>query len=301
MSWKRPQLPRQTNHLFVLLLAVAVVLLGRNHVPSNQPATSSATPVSGSKSASKPSGSVSRTTGGPRPVVFIDPGHGGIDQGTIGVTTNGQRVSEKTVTLAIAKLTAERLGAAGIDVVLSRTDDSLPGVTPDDYTTDGGGLTGQGELHDLQRRIDRANASDARLLLSIHFNANDDPSIRGVETYYDAARPFAAENLRLARLMHTALVDAFRSAGYSTPDRGIFDDSELGGGRYDILPESYRHLVLLGPEVPGQLRPSQMPGVLSEPLMLSNPGEASAAIDPQTQALIADAYVEAITTYLAAG
>jgi N-acetylmuramoyl-L-alanine amidase len=240
------------------------------------------------------------TTGGAdqTSLVFLDPGHGGVDFGASGHTRAGAPVAEKNLTLAIALNVARRLRQDGISVALSRTDDSLPGATPADYTADGTMLTPDGVLADLQRRIDRANASGALVLLSIHFNAYSDPAIGGSETFYDAARPFAAQNERFAGLVQSSLIDALRAAGYATPDRGITDDSTLQAESLGALQGSYNHLVLLGPAVPGRLRPSQMPGALSEPMFVSNPEEATALVTPEMQDLLAGAYVKAIESYL---
>lgn len=235
------------------------------------------------------------------PVVFLDPGHGGVDTGTLGTTENGTTVAEKTLTLALALRTAALLRATGIRVVLSRTNDSLPGATAADFTSDGTALTADGVLADLQRRIDRANTSGARVLLSIHLNGFDDPSVNGAVTFYDSARPFAAENWRFATLIQTDLIHALRANGYDTPDRGVVDDQTLASESLGSLPSDYTHLVLLGPRVPGRLQPSRMPGALSEPLFLTNPPEASAAVQPAVQNLIAGAYARAIEQFLQGG
>jgi N-acetylmuramoyl-L-alanine amidase len=234
----------------------------------------------------------------PRPVVFLDPGHGGVDQGTSGQTAGGPEVLEKTTTLAIAEKTAAVLQADGVGVVLSRTDDSLPGSQPTDYTPDGKLLTPQGVLDDLQRRIDRANASGAQVMLSIHLNGFSDPAVGGSETFYDPARPFADGNLRFAQLVQTKVVAALRTGGYNVPDRGVTDDTTLQGDDLGALGVPYNHLVLLGPEAPGRLRASQMPGALSEPLFLTNPVEATAASQAETQDALAHAYADAIETFL---
>lgn len=232
------------------------------------------------------------TTG---PVVFIDPGHGGVDSGAIGTTNDGQDVDEKTVTLDLALRTATKLRSAGYQVVLSRTSDELPGLLATDLTPDGEALTPQGVLNDLQRRIDRANASGAKLFLSIHLNANDDPSVTGTETFYDSTRSFATENSLFAQSVQQHLIAALRANGYTTPDLGVIDDTTIEGNSLGVLPDIYNHLVLLGPGVSGQLRPTLMPGALSESLFLSNPDEATAATEPEMQDLIAGAYAAAIS------
>jgi N-acetylmuramoyl-L-alanine amidase len=229
--------------------------------------------------------------------VFLDPGHGGVDTGTIGVADDGSEVDEKTIALALAQQTAAHLRADGISVALSRTDDSLVGATPADYTADGSELTPDGVLADLQRRIDRANASGARVYLSIHLNAYDDPSIAGTQTFYDGARSFANRNLAFANLVQNSVMDALHAQGYTTPDRGITDDQILDTESLGSL-NGYNHLVVLGPAIPGVLRSTNMPGALIETLFLSNPPEATAAIDPAVQALLAGAFTRAIEQYL---
>jgi N-acetylmuramoyl-L-alanine amidase len=232
-----------------------------------------------------------------RPVVFIDAGHGGVDTGTIGTTSDGTQVEEKNMALALALQTAADLRNAGYNVVLSRTDDSLPGSQPSDYTDGGTTLTASGVLHDLQRRIDRANASGAKLLLSIHLNAFSDPSIAGTQTFYDGARPFAAQSERFAALVQNNIVGALHADGYSFPDRGVTDDQDLQAESLGALSGDYNHIVLLGPAVPGQLQPSQMPGALCETLFLSDPAEATAVVQSQVQQVIAAGYAKAVEEY----
>jgi N-acetylmuramoyl-L-alanine amidase len=91
--------------------------------------------------------------------VVLDPGHGGKDPGAVGAGG----VAEKDVVLEIALQLRERLGADGLDVVLTRdTDVFLP----------------------LEERTARANAEQADLFVSIHTNASANPSLSGIETYY---------------------------------------------------------------------------------------------------------------------
>ncbi len=92
-------------------------------------------------------------------VVVIDPGHGGKDVGATG--PGGAR--EKDVALAIAKQTAEQLRAAGLEVVLTRGDDTFVS---------------------LEERTAIANKAEADFFVSIHLNATKSGTARGVETYY---------------------------------------------------------------------------------------------------------------------
>jgi N-acetylmuramoyl-L-alanine amidase len=231
-------------------------------------------------------------------LVYLDPGHGGVDGGTMSTLATGTTIYEKNVALALALRAAARLRADGIGVVLSRTDDSLVGAIAADYTSDGTLLTPPGVLADLQRRIDRANASGARVFLSLHLNAYGDPSVGGTQTFFDGARPFANQSRLLATLIQGSVIAALRSQGYSTPDRGIADDQDLLSASLGVLPGDYNHLILLGPGIPGVLQPTAMPGALIEVMYLSNPPEATAIAQPATQDLVASAVAAAIEQFL---
>lgn len=232
------------------------------------------------------------------PVVVLDPGHGGIDTGTSGTAEDGTLVEEKNVVLQIALRTAQRLRSDGITVVMTRTGDADPCATPADLTPDGTALTPEGELADIQCRIDKANASHAQALVSFHMNAFSDASVAGTQTFYDPTRSFGAQNQRLAQLIQQSVIDALHAQGYSTPDRGVADDTQLQVETINGQPSTYNHLDLLGPALPGKLNPSQMPGALSEIFFLSDPAEATAAIDPSVQDLIAGAFATAIEQFL---
>ncbi len=233
--------------------------------------------------------------------VFLDPGHGGVDEGTSGYTSDGTLVTEKTVVLQIALRLAQRLRADGLTVVMSRTTDADPCLTPSDLEADGQTIKVGGVLNDLQCRINKANASHAQVLLSMHMNAYSDPSVSGTETFYDSARTFSGQNQQFAHLVQQRVIDALHAQGYSTPDRGISSDGDVGGESLGTLPDSYNHLVMLGPAVPGQLKPSQMPGALTEIFFLSNPSEATAITDPSVQDIIAGALTNAIEGFLTQG
>ena len=91
-------------------------------------------------------------------LVIIDPGHGGVDRGTY---WNG--LSEKTLTLDVAKRLETILREHGITTVMTRRSDKS--VSLDD-------------------RALMANRFPDSLLVSIHFNANRITGISGYETFY---------------------------------------------------------------------------------------------------------------------
>ena len=94
-----------------------------------------------------------------RRTVVLDPGHGGIDPGAIGLSG----AYEKDLALDAARLVARQLEATKrYRVVLTRTSD---------------------EFVALQDRVARARAADGDLFLSIHADALPDPGMRGASVF----------------------------------------------------------------------------------------------------------------------
>ena len=130
-----------------------------------------------------------------------------------------------------------------------------------------------------------ANAAAADVLVAIHFNAFEDPSVGGAETIYDDVRPFADRNLKLAKLVQASVVASFSAKGWQVPDRGVQTDAAAGTPALSGAGQAYGRLMELGPAQPGFVdHPSQMPGVVVEPLFLTRPAEAAVAADPTGQA-----------------
>jgi N-acetylmuramoyl-L-alanine amidase len=91
-----------------------------------------------------------------RPMIVIDPGHGGIDPGTIGATN----VPEKTVVLTVGRELKAALAATGhYDVVLTRDSDVFIS---------------------LDRRLLISRQSDADLFISLHADSTDIKTATGV-------------------------------------------------------------------------------------------------------------------------
>lgn len=94
-----------------------------------------------------------------RPLVVIDPGHGGIDNGA----SAPNNVLEKNITLTFALQLQEELVATGrFDVALTRTDDA--------YLT-------------LEQRVALARANKADLFVSLHADSFQQREIRGASVY----------------------------------------------------------------------------------------------------------------------
>ncbi len=220
---------------------------------------------------------------GPRPrVIALDPGHGGPEAGA-----SAEGLVEKDVNLKIALKLADLLRKDGYKVVLTReTDES---VSPD-YK---GASYAGGLVHDLQTRVDIANAAEADLFISIHNNGSSDPSESGTEVWYDPLRSFGDRNRALANLVEQSLVDRIRGLGYPVHERGIKDDSNFRtyrGRAYNIY--------VLGPGDGARPHaPTQMPGALGESLFISNAADAAMLRQERTLDAIAAGYRDAIAAY----
>jgi N-acetylmuramoyl-L-alanine amidase len=229
--------------------------------------------------------------------VFLDAGHGGPDPGAVGTTTTGRTVAEKELTLPVALRTARLLREVGYRVVLSRTRDStVARLGPGEPEP---GMLSVEQVHaDHTARARCANLARAAVLVSIHFNAFDDPGEGGTNTVYDPSRPFAADNQRLATALQRDIVAALAGHGMRVNDRGIDSDEGTGGPALSEQGASYGHLIILGPPAPGYVaEPTGMPGALVEPLFVTNPAEAAFAADPPGQQAIADGIVRAVAEF----
>ncbi|MFZ9738234.1 MAG: N-acetylmuramoyl-L-alanine amidase [Prochlorotrichaceae cyanobacterium] len=114
-----------------------------------------------------------------RPLVIIDPGHGGPDPGAIGIGN----IQEKQIVMDISQQVAGLLQQQGIQVVLTRTGDYDLGLEP---------------------RVDMAERANATIFVSIHANAISlsRPEVNGVETYYASAEGRVLASTILQRILN---------------------------------------------------------------------------------------------------
>jgi N-acetylmuramoyl-L-alanine amidase len=210
--------------------------------------------------------------------IAVDPGHGGDYDGA--VAPDGTR--EADLNLDIGLRLARMLEGAGVNVVITRRADAQVNVPPEDRTGDGV-IDGDDEL---AARPDLANAARADLFLSIHNNTAVNESVGGPSTFYFDERSFGARSERLAMIVQAEMVAALTEvAGGTTPhDHGAL---------------IYPYYVLRGFDPPRLQRPTQMPGVLSEGMFLSHPGELALLQQPTVRAAMAVAYFDAVSKYLA--
>jgi N-acetylmuramoyl-L-alanine amidase len=249
--------------------------------------------VPGACVAFPPTGAVRNLT------VFLDAGHGGRDPGAVGTTTSGRPVSEARETLPVELDTMTVLRRAGFRVVVSRTRDTSV-IRLGRGDTSGGILTPDGSHDDVTARDVCANDARASVLIGIYFDAGG-PGNAGSVTGYDGVRPFAAANLRLARLVQNDVLAAMNALGWGIPDEGVTSDTSLGSA-VDAQAAAYGHLTLLGPAKAGWVTtPSRMPGALIEPLFITDPFEGSIAASRKGEDVIAGGLAKAVEQYFAPG
>lgn len=156
--------------------------------------------------------------------MLLDPGHGGRDTGAY----TGD-VSEKDLNLAVALKLRDLLRAEGVNVLLTRDDDTT--LTPYD-------------------RVDLANDFSPDLFLSIHCNSyEDDHTVNGIETYY---YPGDAASAEWANYLQNAMIAASAAA-----DRGV-RSNELIVLHYTQMPSVMVELGFLTNDMESNLLQSEM-------------------------------------------
>ncbi|MCP3772402.1 N-acetylmuramoyl-L-alanine amidase [Paenibacillus sp. MZ04-78.2] len=137
--------------------------------------------------------------------VFIDPGHGGKDNGASSLIKR----HEKDFVLSLGQKVAALLEKEPkIEVTMTRSDDTFI---------------------ELEERPNLANNADADLFVSIHANSAGKETVGGTETYY-----WTEQSLDFAKLMHMYLVEA---TGF--PDRKVKQE------RFVVIKNSTMPAVLL--------------------------------------------------------
>lgn len=103
-------------------------------------------------------------------IIYIDPGHGGFDGGSV----SNSEVYEKDVVIKVAYYLKEYLEYNGYRVLLTRYDDyDLAKDNSFDRKHD-----------DILKRVEYVNNSKAVACISIHTNAYPNSKVRGAQTFY---------------------------------------------------------------------------------------------------------------------
>ena len=220
-----------------------------------------------------------------KPLVVIDPGHGGIDSGA--EAANG--IKEKDIVLAFALRLQELLVASGrFDVALTREDDTF--------------------LR-LEERVALARTNKADLFISIHADSFQQPEIRGASVYTrdenatDVLDKVLADNENKTDII----------AGFAMPQMG----PQVVDILLDLMRREMRHQSFVAAQsIVHQLEPSvqlrrfpvrqadflvlqapDVPSVLVELGFLSNADDMANLLRGEWQDRTADALARGISTY----
>jgi N-acetylmuramoyl-L-alanine amidase len=227
----------------------------------------------------------------PRPVVLLDPGHGGIDPGMVGY------VVEKEAVLDVALRLKRLLLREGIEVRLTREKDTH--LSPDKRT-------------DLSMRASMADSSRVNLFISIHVNASPTRTARGVEVFYFGR----AQDPRV-------LAQVIRENGGGEVGKRLTEEAKTAAERilYDIVAQanqrfSQRLAETLGRSLsqatgspyrgsfPGDffvLRYAKVPAVLVEIGFGDHPVEGRNLADPDYREKVAQGLLSGVLTFLGNG
>lgn len=215
--------------------------------------------------------------------IVVDAGHGGHDTGTIGPNGLQEKDLVLDVALKLGKLLEEKLGA---EVVYTRDDDTfIP----------------------LETRTAIANKEQADLFISIHANSSDDPSARGIETYYlnftsraDALEVAARENAVSEKSIHE-LQDLVKKIALKEK---IGESREFA---MDVQRSLYAGLSAKNPSLRNRgvkkapfvvLIGANMPSILAEISFVSNPEDARKLKTNDYRQRIADSLYKGVTRYV---
>jgi N-acetylmuramoyl-L-alanine amidase len=219
-------------------------------------------------------------------VVAIDAGHGGIDAGASGATTNAP---EKDITLAFARVFAERLNKeTGIKAVLTRSGD---------------------EFLSLSERVAIARQNGADLLISLHADTLRQNSIRGATVYTisDKASDRMAQDLAERENLSDAIAGVDLASEPAEVSDILLDLTRRETQAFSItlanaVVDSFKGQVALinNPHRYAGFRVLQahdMPSILLELGFLSNKEDEKLLLDEEWRKKVADLLAAAVKRY----
>ncbi len=218
--------------------------------------------------------------------VAVDAGHGGIDAGAAGA---GTKTAEKTITLAFAKMLAEKLNKIdGFKAFLTRDDDTFLS---------------------LSERVTLARQGKADLFISLHADTLGQKDIRGATVYTlsDKASDRMAENLAQRENLSDELAGFSIQAGPPEVADILLDLARRETQAFSIalasnVVNSFEGQIGLinnphryaGFQV---LRAPDIPSVLLELGFLSNPEDEKLLLDEAWRARVTDRVADAVRRY----
>jgi N-acetylmuramoyl-L-alanine amidase len=224
-------------------------------------------------------------------IIVIDPGHGGVDPGAIGSTSN---ILEKEVALRMGLALRDQLEATGrYRVIMTRDEDRIVRL-PD--------------------RLQIARESQGELFISLHADSLvSAPEVSGASVYTLSEPASNDEPARLASKQNRA--DILAGIDLSNQE-GIVPEIPIDLAQRDASNKSIRLAELLVQELNGAtkiakrrraqagfvvLKSLDMPSVLIELGYLSNPADEKALADDAHIARLATAVAQAVDAYFGVG
>lgn len=192
-----------------------------------------------------------------KPVVVIDPGHGGIDGGCVSV----DGTAEKGINLAVSESLRDCLKLLGYDVVCTREGD----VSIYDEGVKG---LGEQKKSDMKNRLAIFSKYSEGISVSIHQNQFTDSKYSGAQMFYSEKNP---QGQRLAGVMQQQFVSL-------------------------LQPDNTRETKPVGDEL-YLLNNTDNPAVMIECGFLSNPDEAAKLESEEYQKQVAFTVMTGITEF----
>lgn len=139
------------------------------------------------------------------PLIILDAGHGGTDEGA-----NVHSVMEKRITLTTTLMAKKHLDEMGYKVILTRSRDTyLP----------------------LNKRVSIANNTQGAMFVSIHYNASPSKSAKGIEIFYcdskETWRANASKRLASCILFHVIDQTEAESRGVKKGNFHVIRETEM--------------------------------------------------------------------------
>ena len=217
-----------------------------------------------------------------RPIVVLDPGHGGRDPGARGVTT---AVAEKDLTLALARELRDRLVERGrVRVAMTHDGDRSLG---------------------LEERAAVARRLNAAMFVSLHMDSAENPLARGASIYSLSDIASDAEAAALAASLNSSpersgdgsvealLSDLVMRAQMSASANLAVRMVGQSAGRFELRPDPHRFAAF------HVLRRAGSPAVLFEAGYLSNAEDEALLRSPKHRTALVEALAQAIETDIA--
>ncbi|MBN1783939.1 MAG: N-acetylmuramoyl-L-alanine amidase, partial [Alphaproteobacteria bacterium] len=221
-----------------------------------------------------------------KPIIVLDPGHGGKDPGAIGKN----RTLEKNVVLAVGKKVEALLKRKGYEVHMTRRTD---------------------KYLKLKDRSRFGQDKKADLFISIHADSNPNRSARGLSVYTLSEKATDQESAKLAERENAA--DLIGISGFENYDKntqfilGEFGQNlavqegiilaELIVSAVKKADEEVKYLKTTHRSAPFAVLKSTVPSALAELGFLSNPVEEKLLGQDSHQTKLAEVIVKAVSKY----